>query len=44
MKRKKIIRYMMLMMVTFLILGIKIYAEPIEEVETIKEESEVNNG
>ena len=37
MKPKKIIQYIMLMLVVFLFSGIKIHAEPIKEVETIKE-------
>ena len=37
MKPKKIVRYVMLMVIAFLLSGIKIYAEPIKEVETIKE-------
>ena len=37
MKPKKIVRYVMLMVIAFLLSGIKIHAEPIKEVETIKE-------
>lgn len=37
MKPKKIVRYVILMVIAFLLSGIKIHAEPIKEVETIKE-------
>lgn len=37
MERKKIIRYMVLMIMSFFLSGIKIHAQSIEDVETIKE-------